>query len=561
MRIFLLTLQMLLVLASAAHAGVPDELARRYREALAAYEARPANPLDVTIETGKGKPARAVIGAAGGEVRLETKEAVFTLRLPEDALFYPEAITLVPVTKVDGLGEEATGVLAVKIEPSGLPLAGPGWLNIRPKQKDVFEQAVFPFGFSGDGRNAHYSLLRPEEDGSVSVMVTHFSGFGTGLGTAATQALSQSKPALPPPDANKTARDAAAIGQETHGLWGAAADATAGEGDVKSGFSLTAFITGLISGASGDEKPVTIRQIDVSHCVPLSGMISYLNTKRAAYPATAPQDQKPKLQPSDWDIIKACAKPPADTCFSTGNPWPLAAYLKELRAYRPDPEEAAEFRRVEAWLEGLLKSCARYVAGVTTKSEVEDKNAILRFIHASSIVVTIDLARLDGKSRDVFTGSDKGQVVSALMRCNMKGVNCKVESTSVLEPAQMQVDLADLPFDTNMVPGVGGTKTGTFDPAIMPAQAFLDAVIKAKGMGVPIQYEMVGSFWRCNFKKEYMGPETGFRFGAWSKGSYPMLYEFKPGRRSAKCEGRRALGAELLLEFEHIPDGSFKPFE
>jgi hypothetical protein len=143
----------------------------------------------------------------------------------------------------------------------------------------------------------------------------------------------------------------------------------------------------------------------------------------------------------------------------------------------------------------------------------------------------------------------------------VKGVNCTAESAAVLEPAQMKVDLGDLPFDTNLVPGVGGTKTGTFDPAIMPAQAFLAASIKSKNMAVPIQYEMIGSFWRCNFKKEFVDNETGYRFGAWTKGSYPVLYQFKPGKRSAKCEGRRALEAELLIEFKHSPDGSFKPFE
>lgn len=560
-RLLVLTLHALLTLAIAAKAEVPEDLAKRYREALAAYEARPANPLDLRIETGRGKPSKAVIGAAGGEVVLETEEAVFTLRLPEDALFYPETITLVPVTGIEGLGGEATGFLAVKIEPSGLPLAGPGWLNIRPKREEAFQQAVFPFGFSGDGSGAHYSLLRAEDDGSVSVLVTHFSGFGTGLGTAATQALSQSKLALPPPDASKTARDAAAIGQENHGLWEAASDATAGETEVKSSFSLTELINKVISGAGEGDDAKTVRPITVAGCARLENLITLLNTKRAAYPAKEPQSLKPKIEPAQWADIKACAKPPAELCFSTGNPWPLAAYLKSLRAYRPDPAEEAEFRRVEAWLEGLLKSCARYVTGVTTKSDVKDKNAVLRLIHTSAIIVTIDLARLNGKARDVFTGSDEGRVVSAMVKCNVKGVNCVAEGASVLEPAKMTVNLGDLPFDSGMVPGAGATKTGVFDPAIQPAQASLDALMKAKGMSVPISYEMIGSFWRCNFKKEYRGDDIGYRFGAWAKGTYPVLYEFKPGKRSKICEGRRPLEAELTLEFKHAPQGSFKPLD
>ena len=78
---------------------------------------------------------------------------------------------------------------------------------------------------------------------------------------------------------------------------------------------------------------------------------------------------------------------------------------------------------------------------------------------------------------------------------------------------------------------------------------------------MPVEFEMIHSFWRCNFAKEFVDLETGFRFGAWSNAVYPVLYEFKPGKRAKTCQGRRPLEAELELEFKHLPDGTFREFQ
>jgi len=561
MRRLMVLLHAILALAVPAVAQSKDEIARRYHEALAAYDRLAPSPLDLEIEPGPGKAVKALIGAAGGTVTLKTAEAEFTLAIPEDALFYPEYISLVPVKRVGGLGTEATGALAVMIEPSGLPLAAPAWLSIKPKQADLFKKDFFPFGFSRDGRNAHYSLMRREEDGAIGVLVSHFSGFGAGLGSAATQALSQSKIELAPPDASRTARDAAAIGQETHGWWEAANEALSGAGETKTDETLTDKIKNLIFGNPTRPETIPANPIPTGGCGRLENLISMLNVKRATYPSSEPPALKPKLEPSQWDAIKACARPPAEICFSTGNPWPLVAYLKALRVYKPDAGELPEFNKVVAWLESLLKSCSRYTLNMTTKSQVKDKLATMKLLHTASVIVSIDVTKLNGSSKDVFTGADNGHAMNMVIKCNVKGLQCTPGEATINEPARIRVDLGDLPFAAGVVPGAGGSKNGMFNPGVTPAFVVMEGLLKIKGRGVPVEFEMIHTFWRCNFAKEFVDLESGFRFGAWSNGVYPVLYEFKPGKRAKTCKGRRPLEAELELVFEHLPDGTFREFQ
>ena len=560
-RLFLL-MQFALMFCASAFAQTDEDVSRRMDEALARYQARPPAPLNLDVETGQGKPSKAVIGVAGGSVSLETDEAVYTLAIPEDALYFRKEISLTPIKTVKGLGEEAKGVLAVKIEPSSLPIAAPAWLTIKPKHADLFDQAFFPFGFSGDGSNAHYSFVRREAEGAVAVMVPHFSGFGTGLGTASTQALSQSKLGLEPPDASRTARDAAAIGEETHGLWESAADALAGDpGAPTIGNPVDAITRAITRKLSEPPAPPPGKPLPDGGCGRIENMISMLNVKRAAYPASEPQELKIKLEPSQWDAIKACAKPPADICYKTGNPWPLVAYLKALRAYRPDASEQAEFRKVEGWLESLLSSCARYQLMMQTESAVKEKTGTISLMHHAELMVYIDLATIDGASKEVYVGKGSGTATNIVFECKVKGAKCAAIRTNVENDARIEIDLGELPFDGGYIPGAGEAAIRVFNPALMPAFVRLATKVSAKGISIPIEFEMVYSFWRCNFADEFIDNEKGFRFGVWDEGTYPVLFKLNPPKRSKTCKTRRPLETDLKFEFYHRPLGSYQQLQ
>lgn len=562
MRCFVSLIWIMFATVVTAFARSDDEISRRMDEALARYQALPPSPLNLDIETGQGKPSKAMIGVAGGSISLETDEAVYTLTIPEDALFFRQEISLTPVKTVKGLGDEAKGALAVKIGPSGLPVAAPAWLNIKPKQADLFDRAFFPFGFSGDGANAHYSFVRREADGAVAVMVTHFSGFGTGLGTVSTQALSQSKLSLDPPDPNQAARDAAAIGEETHGWWQTAVDAVAGDpGGLTAANPVDAITRAITRKLSGPPSPPPGKPLPEGGCGRIGQLIQTLNVQRAAYPASEPQELKVKLEPSQWEAIKACAKPPAELCYSTGNPWPLVAYLKALRAYHPDPKEQAEFRKVEGWLESLLSSCARYQLMMLTESEVNEKTGTISLRHNAELMVYIDLEKIDGVSKEVYVGKGSGTATNIIFECKVKGAKCTAVGTRVENDARIEIDLGDLPFDGGYIPGAGESAIRVFNPALMPAFVRLATMVRAKGIKIPIEFEMVYSFWRCNFKDKFVNDKEGFRFGAWDEGAYPVLFKLNPEKRSKACGGERPLTTDLKFEFLHRPLGTYQQLQ
>jgi hypothetical protein len=551
----------LLAWISPSRAFTEAERLDRFAAAWAAYEAMPAKPLTLAIEPAAAPASSATIGAAGGTVSLETAEALYTLTIPEDALFYPVEITLTPIARVGGLGAEANDALAVDIGPSGLPLADSAWLRIAPKSAEALGHAFFPFGFSANGTNAHYALFRRGDGGVVEVMVSHFSGFGLGLGAAATQALGQSKPKLPPPDSPRTARDAAAAAEQQNGLYGSAADALAGDTEVKSSGGIGDVIMGILGLGAGEGGPADpARQIPAgSECHRIEQLIVNVNAMRKDFFAGKEKTPRTRLTAEQWQDIKRCAEPPAKKCYGQGDPWPMVHYLKAVRAYRPDPDDAAVYTAVVKWLEGEIAKCARYQFTMSTLSKVAESTASFLLGHRAVLPVAIDLAKAEKGSPDIFIGKGPGTVESSVMECKVKGVKCTVTGTTIRIGAEIEVTLKDLPMPGAAPIGAVGVVTSDFDPLVKPPEVDMATVITAKGGSIPIEFEMVNAFWRCNFDKEFNKKAGGFRFGAWDSGTYPVIAQRDLPERSKACGGKRDMKTKLSLTFKHTPNGSFTP--
>ncbi|MFO0347175.1 MAG: hypothetical protein ACK50Q_11160 [Labrys sp. (in: a-proteobacteria)] len=543
-----------------------DDVDKRMATYLDEYSKRAPAPLSLEVDVDAGKAASERIGIAGGRVSLETDDAVYTLDIPPDTLFYPQEISLRAIKSVGGLGPETTGTLAVSIEPSGLPLSQPAWLEIKPKSPAALAKGFYPFGFSGDGSNAHYGFHIPQPDGAVLVMVPHFSGFGMGLGTVSSQALGQTKLELPPPDSARAKRDAAAIGDAQNGYYGAAIDALAGDQNAQSGDDLTTRIKNMILRASGEESPSKpSKLIKESDCLAIDRMIVTINGMRAGFDKDPSKSKRagtrPRIEPAQWASIKACAEPPARVCFEKGNPWPLVAYLKALRAYRPDEAEMAEFNKIVAWLEALLSRCAQYKMYISSKSRVPERLATMRVDHSVTIPIRFDVKKAEAGGTDVYVGKDKGAALSVAFDCKVRGATCSTSGLSIDSEAEVSLTLGDLPFDTAAasVPGAGGTKTQRFNPKIRPAFAMLGAQVSAQGMVMPLEFELIYTFWTCNYAKEYQKAENMFQFDGWSPGEYPTLYRLEKAKSAKACGGSRKLELTTEMKLLHEPDGTFEP--
>lgn len=532
-------------------AQTPAGLERRIAENLAAYAARALAPLTLQVTTDARRKASAMIGAEGGVVTLQTDTATFTLEIPEDALFFPANVSLTAVTRIEGLGPEAKGVLAVEIGPAGLPIAGPAMLKVQPKGDELgISKEFFPFGFSAGGRNAHYGFFGRDDDGTVSVAVAHFSGFGFGLGVAKSSALGQVKIQTQPPDPNKTAQKAAEISDSQNGLWEAVSKSLSGDTEVASGETLTEKIKNAIMGGAtpgGTVNPGGTLGTSLG-CGGIEAEITNVNIWRKTYNPKKAATPKPRIEEALLQKIIQCARPPIEACFDKGDPWPLAKFLKTVRSYVPDPEDLPGLARVVPWLELQFRNCARYDFYMKTDSNVSERTADMKIHHAVGLPVVLDLTKVSNGGTDVYVVKGKGEITAREFRCKVRGASCKSDDSNIDTEAEFQITFADLPFD-----GSGTGNPTTFKPLVTPPFAPMKGTVSAQGMAFPIELEMINSFWECNFAR--FKEKGGYRFDPWKTGTYPELYVYDPPRADKACGGRAKMSTKIGLRFRHTPTG------
>jgi hypothetical protein len=140
----------------------------------------PNKPLNIKTVNDQQVTTQAKIGVMGGSLSVTASDGtIFTLDIPENALFIDTAITMSSVKSLDGM-TFGSNPLAVNFEPSGLVLRLPAILTIKSsKPIPVENQIFFDFENTGDNLNLAVPVVDSRE---IKMKVFHFSGYGVTLG-------------------------------------------------------------------------------------------------------------------------------------------------------------------------------------------------------------------------------------------------------------------------------------------------------------------------------------------------------------------------------------------
>ncbi len=143
----------------------------------------PPDPISVSVSLENEKQAETLIPTAGGSLSVTGADGtVFRLDIPADALASDTSISMIPVSKVEGM-PFGSFMYAVQLEPEGLQLNDFAILTITPAQALPVDQQIF-FGYQGMGANL---TLVPPVPGSqeIKLQLLHFSGYGVSRGLLA----------------------------------------------------------------------------------------------------------------------------------------------------------------------------------------------------------------------------------------------------------------------------------------------------------------------------------------------------------------------------------------
>ena len=108
----------------------------------------------------------------------------YRLDVPAGAVLSPLAVTMTPLSSVDGLGMSGGLVGGVQMGPDGLQLLEPAKLTITP-HPGAPTTRLTAFAYHGNGANLG---LVPLDPGGLSFELMHFSGDGVGSASAADRA-------------------------------------------------------------------------------------------------------------------------------------------------------------------------------------------------------------------------------------------------------------------------------------------------------------------------------------------------------------------------------------
>ena len=143
----------------------------------------------------------ALIPAKGGQISLTLPSGLaFSLDIPEGALMNDQEISMVPITRIDGMRLSGGLIGGVQLEPEGLELLTPATLTITvPKGYDP--KQMVGFGYHGEGDGFHLDLATGDGK-TISLSIFSFSGHGAASGTPASVANQADQPVASPADAD-----------------------------------------------------------------------------------------------------------------------------------------------------------------------------------------------------------------------------------------------------------------------------------------------------------------------------------------------------------------------
>ncbi len=124
----------------------------------------------------------ALIPAKGGQINLTLPSGVaYRLDIPDGALLNDQEISMVPITRIDGMRLSGGVIGGVQLEPEGLQLLMPATLTITiPKGYDP--KQMVGFGYHGQGDGFHLDLATGDGT-TISLPIYSFSGHGAASGT------------------------------------------------------------------------------------------------------------------------------------------------------------------------------------------------------------------------------------------------------------------------------------------------------------------------------------------------------------------------------------------
>jgi hypothetical protein len=161
-----------------------------------------ANPTPgkITPQLDEKNLVDAIIPAKGGSITLSMPNGIiYTLDIPDGALPNDQEITMVPITRIDGMLLSGGLIGGVQLEPEGLELLIPASLTIMvPKGYDL--KQMVGIAYHGQGEGFHLDLSKGDGK-TISLPIFSFSGHGAASGTPGEIANQAGQPAGSPVDA------------------------------------------------------------------------------------------------------------------------------------------------------------------------------------------------------------------------------------------------------------------------------------------------------------------------------------------------------------------------
>ncbi len=135
----------------------------------------------------------ALIPAKGGQIHLTLPSGLaYSLDIPDGALMNDQEITMVPITRIDGMRLSGGLIGGVQLEPEGLELLTPATLTITvPKGYDP--KQMVGFGYHGEGDGFHLDLATGDGK-TITLPIFSFSGHGAASGTPGSTANQAAQP-------------------------------------------------------------------------------------------------------------------------------------------------------------------------------------------------------------------------------------------------------------------------------------------------------------------------------------------------------------------------------
>jgi hypothetical protein len=159
-----------------------------------------STPGTVTPHLDEKDRVEAVIPATGGSITLTLPSGlVYTLTIPDGALVYDQRISMVPITRIDGMLLSGGLIGGVQLEPDGLKFAAPATLTITvPKGYDPKKMVGIAYHGQGEG----FHLDQSQGDGkTITLTFLSFSGHGAASGTSSDVANQSTQPTQSSADA------------------------------------------------------------------------------------------------------------------------------------------------------------------------------------------------------------------------------------------------------------------------------------------------------------------------------------------------------------------------